>query len=698
MPLRIPCLAAVLALSGACGMADPPAASGPQQPSPAAHMAAMDGSRIAAADREPQNWLTHGRTYDEQRFSPLDRINDRNAGELGLAWFLDLGTTLGVQSTPLAIDGILYLSSAWNIMHAVDGASGRELWRYDPGTRRDALRRTCCGATNRGLAAWKGRLYQGTLDGRLIAVDAATGKPVWEVQTTDPSLDYSITGAPRIVNGKVVIGNSGAEFGVRGYVSAYDADDGHLIWRFFTVPGNPADGFESTAMEMAAETWTGEWWRHGGGGTAWDSFAFDPELNLLYIGTGNGAPWPRALRSPHGGDNLFLASIVAVDADTGEYVWHYQTVPGENWDYTATQHMILADLDLDGRRRRVLMQAPKNGFFYVLDRITGELISAQPIVPVNWASHVDPESGRPVEIAENLYGQEAKLITPGPAGAHNWQPMSYSPLSGLVYIPVHWTSYPYSMTADFRPQPMQWNTGSNPDAQRPPEADRAVSSGGLLAWDPARGQRAWEVDLGRYWNGGTLATAGNLVVQGAADERFAIYRADTGEQLWDMPIHTGAVAGPISYLADGEQYIAVAAGWSGAVALWGGDRERARRQPAPTRLLAFRRGGTAKLPPPPGPKAAVQPPLSTADADTIARGRRLYDRSCNVCHGVQAVAGILADLRRMAPETHAQFADIVLHGTRLGGGMPAFADRHTAEEVEAIHAYLIHRANEDRDP
>ncbi|MBT8061297.1 MAG: PQQ-binding-like beta-propeller repeat protein, partial [Gammaproteobacteria bacterium] len=336
----------------------------------------VDASRVANADAEPENWLVHGRTNSEQRFSPLDLVNDGNVHELGLAWYVDLDTNRGQEATPIVVDGVLYSTSAWSKVQAVDARTGRLLWQYDPEVAGIWNIRACCGVQNRGAAVWQGRVYFGALDGRLIALDAATGELVWQVNTTDQAQSYTITGAPRIADGKVIIGNGGAEYGVRGYVTAYDAETGEQLWRFYTVPGNPADGFEDKTQEMAAATWTGEWWTEGGGGTAWDSFAYDPSLNLVYIGTGNGSPWARALRSPDGGDNLFLASIVAVDADTGKYAWHYQTTPGDTWDYTAVQHMILADLEIDGRQRQVIMQAPKNGFFYVIDRVTGELISA----------------------------------------------------------------------------------------------------------------------------------------------------------------------------------------------------------------------------------------------------------------------------------------------------------------------------------
>jgi len=588
----------------------------------------------------------------------------------------------------------MYTTSIWNLILALDAATGEELWRYDPQTRRDWIRYVCCGNVNRGLAAWQGKIYEATLDGRLVAVDASNGELVWQTQTTPVDQPYSITGAPRVVNGKVIIGNGGAELGVRGYVSAYDAETGERIWRFYTIPGNPALGFENAAMEMAAKTWSGQWWEFGGGGTAWDSFAFDPELNLVYIGTGNGGPWPQDIRSPGGGDNLFLASIVAVNADTGEYVWHYQTTPGERWDYTAAQQMTLAELLLDGVTRKVIMQAPKNGFFYVLDRATGELLSAEKIVPTSWASHVDLETGRPVEIEANQYSEQAKLITPGPNGAHDWQSMSYHPGTGLMYLPIHEMSWAYSYDPNFQFSKFGWNIGANPGAEDPPGLAEAVSTGALLAWDPVEQAPAWRVDLGGPWNGGVVSTAGNLVVEGAADGRFVIYSADKGEILWQTPIHTGAVAAPITYSVDGEQYIAIAAGWGGAMVLMGNNIARIHQ--AESRMLAFKLGGKIKLPPAPEAPPVPEPPPSTATAETIATGFGLYMAHCGNCHGFFAVSGgTIPDLRHMTAETHAQFSDITMGGMRLELGMPPFADRLSEEDLAAIHAYVINRANED---
>ena len=678
-------IAAGLMLQG-CGPPDdaPDAAPG--------GAASVDAARLAAAGADPDNWMSHGRTYAEERFSPLDEINDGNVRSLGLAWYFESDSTVGTEATPLVVDGVMYTTGTWNILHALDAATGEELWRYDPKLPRHWIRYTCCGPVNRGAALWKGRVYFGTIDGRLIAVDAKTGELAWEVQTTQKDKPYSITGAPRVVKDKVIIGNGGAEFGVRGYVTAYDAATGEQAWRFYTVPGNPADGFESPVMEMAAETWNGEWWVAGGGGTAWDSFSFDPDLDLLYIGTGNGAPWARELRSPGGGDNLFLCSIIAVRPDDGEYVWHYQAVPGENWDYNCVQQMTLTELTIDGEERKVLLQAAKNGFFYVLDRETGELISANNFVPVTWASHVDMDTGRPVEIEENLYGiEETKLVSPGPMGAHVWHSMAYSADTGLVYIPAREDVFPYSRVASYEHKDMSWNLSLNPDAAMPDDAGDLSSKGVLLAWDPVSNSEVWRIEHDKDWNGGALATAGNLLVQGAADGRLVIYRADTGEVLWQQYIQTGAVAGPISYRADGEQYIAVAAGWAGAVPILGG-KDGTPTHNAPMRVLAFKLGGAATLPVP-DPAGVPTVPLVEADADTLALGALRYDEVCRTCHGFDVVSGgMMPDLRYMSAETHAAFRDIVLGGIRAGTGMASFADVLNAGETEAIYAYIVTEA------
>ena len=664
-----------------------------------AQSANVDHTRMLNADNEPGNWMAWGRTYNEQRFSPLAQINDTNVDQLGLAWSFDLDTFRGVEGTPVVVDGVMYTTSAWNLTYALDARTGELLWEYDPQTPRAWGRYACCDAVSRGLAVWEGKVIIATLDGRLIALDANSGQPVWTVQTFDKEWPYTITGAPRVFDGKVVVGNGGADMGVRGFVTAYDVDNGEQLWRFYTVPGNPALGFENDAMRMAAETWNGEWWSLGGGGTVWDSIVYDPELDLVYLGTGNGSPLAVEYRSPGGGDNLFLASIVAVKADTGEYVWHYQQVPGEKWDYTATQPMMLADLELYGEHRKVIMQAPKNGFFYILDRATGELLSAREYVPNFWASHIDMNTGRPVIYPEADFGEEVVLISPAAGGGHNWEPMSYSPLTGLVYFTVQEDWLTYSVGKNWTPRPFRSNAGWGFEAD---PAKRAAFTqqmterrkAWLTAWDPVRQEERWRVDHSDIGSGGTLATAGNLVAQGSIDREFVIYSADKGEKLWSMPINQVALAGPISYSIDGEQYIAVNAGWGGGRAMIA--RGAGNNFPIMSaHILVFKLGGTAALPrfeestaQPPAP-----PPL-TAGEDVIRRGAEVFSQTCQTCHGVNAIGG-LVDLRFMTAETHADFLKIVLEGTRTEKGMASFADVVSPEDAEAIHHYLISRANED---
>jgi len=667
-------------------------------------LALLGANSGAQATRIVQNmgWEATGRTADEQRFSPLDQINVESVSDLGLAWYADLATDRGQEATPLVVDGVLFNAEPWNIITAYDAATGRQLWRHDPQVPLRFGRNACCDIVTRGVAAWQGSILVATLDGRLISLDAKTGQQQWSTLTTDQAQGYTITGAPRIVGDMVLIGNGGAEIGVRGYVSAYDAANGEMLWRWYTVPGDPRLGFENAAMEAAAATWSGEYWHRGGGGTVWDSIAYDAELGLVYIGTGNGSPWARTYRSPAGGDNLYLASIVALDAETGEYRWHYQTTPGEEWDYTATQHMILADLEIGGRTRSVLMQAPKNGFFYVLDRANGELISAQTIAPINWASGVNMETGRPIQNPAARYGEVPVMVSPGAGGAHNWNPMAYSPITQLVYIPVTETYMAYALDPAYDPAGRGLGTafGGHDDIRREIAifADEN-SKGWLSAWDPATQTERWRVPYAQKGSGGVLATAGNLVFQGTIDTSFAAYRADNGEKVWEMPVQNVPISAPITYMVDGVQYIAVNAGWGGGLAHVERNNYSNLFLGKP-RLLVFKLGGNVQLPPMPEESFVVPgyynnpPPPLTADAQTVALGERLYGANCALCHGNGARGGV-KDLRHMSPQTHADFAAIVLEGSRASNGMASFADLLDEQESQAIHQYLIARANED---
>ena len=648
---------------------------------------AIDDAALRGADARPGEWITHGRTYAETRFSTLKQIDAANVKTLGLAWSFDTDTTRGLEATPIIVDGVMYTTGSWSVVFALDARTGKQLWKWDPQVPRTFGQRACCDVVNRGVAIYKGKVYVGTLDGRLAALDADTGKLLWQVVTVDQSRPYTVTAAPRVVKGKVLIGNGGAEMGVRGYLSAYDAATGKMAWRFYTVPGDPSKPFESPAMERAAKTWKGEWWKIGGGGTVWDSMAYDPELDLLYVGTGNGSPWNREIRSPGGGDNLYLSSILALKPDTGELVWHYQTTPGDAWDYTATQHIILADLDVGGRQRKALMQAPKNGFFYVLDRTNGELISAKPYVPISWAKEVDSKTGRPVEMPGVRYVDNAAFIKPGPLGGHNWQPMSFNPQTGLVYIPAQDTLFVYSPDKKFEYRPGTWNTGIDFSLFKDPVP---LMPGFLLAWDPVNQKERWRVPYTNFWNGGTLTTAGNLVFQGTADGRFVAYSADKGEKLWEFSVRTGVIASPVTYELDGVQYVSIMAGWGGAFPLTGGDGKGT--SPAAGRLLTFVLNGKQPLSDVIAQKPTVSPIGVTASPETIEVGATLFAQWCAVCHGLGAAGGgATADLRYSHPTTFDKYRDIVLDGKYQGMGMPSLKRWLTAEQVDAIRAYVLTR-------
>lgn len=654
----------------------------------------VDDARIVNADKDSANWLTYGRTYSEQRYSPLRQITPANAKQLGLAWFADLDTTRGQEATPLVIDGVMYVATAWSMVKAYDAQTGKLLWSYDPEVPRDIEISACCDAVNRGVAAWHDKIYIATLDGRLVALDAASGKLVWSTLVVDKSKPYTLTQAPRVIKGRVLIGTSGAEYGVRGYVSAYDAETGKLDWRFYTVPGDPSKPFESPALAMAAKTWSGEWWRLGGGGSVWESLSFDPELNLIYFGVSNGTEWNRELRSAGKGDNLFLSSILAVDADTGAYVWHYQTTPGDVWDYDAVQQLILADLKIDGATRKVLMQANKNGFFYVLDRKTGKLLSARNFAPVTWARGVDLKTGRPIENPGARYdetGRPSSKQLPGSNGAHTWHAMAFNPHTGLVYIPTNVYPTTYVSDSQFKIEPIGQNIGTLITFD-----DRV--RGFLLAWDPVRQKEAWRVNYRGPWNGGVLTTAGNLVMQGSAAGDFAVFRADTGEKLWSLDAQSGIIAAPITYEVGGEQFVAVLSGWGGDYPLMqgrGADASGNLRNVS--RVLVFKLGGTAALPAVTPETLVLQPPPDTANPRVILRGQDLFARHCAICHGQAAIAGgVIPDLRATKFLGDEFWYEIVLHGALKEAGMVSFSPILDRNDATAIRDYVIHRSNEDR--
>lgn len=656
------------------------------------------------AVNEDVEWKNYGLTTDEQRFSSLTQINRSTVADLGLSWSFDMYTRRGVEATPLMIDRTLYVTGSWSMVYALDAVTGALKWFYDPQVDRSFLSKGCCDAVNRGVAYLDGKIFVATYDGRLVALNADNGDVVWDVQTTDRNQSYTITGAPRVAKDKIVIGNGGAELGVRGYVSAYEAQTGEMAWRFYTVPGNPADGFENEAMRMAAETWTGKWWEWGGGGTAWDSMVYDPELELLYIGVGNGSPWNQKMRSPEGGDNLFLSSIVAVKPDTGEYVWHYQTTPGETWDYTSTQHIMLADLEIDGQERKVVMQAPKNGFFYVIDRVTGELISAENYTHVTWATHIDMETGRPVETPNARVFDGKNVSLPSNAGAHNWPPMSYNPGTGLVYIPT--MVFPVRFLEpteekDMKPKQGLWNVGFDRIANVPPaipnidEVLEKEFTGSLVAWDPIKQKATWQLPPQRPTGGGTLSTAGQLVFQGGKTSHFSAYDADNGDELWSFDVQTGAMAAPITYSIDGEQYVAIAVGFGGGMAAEGGPVAHAWKVPNISRVLVFKLGGDHQLPPLAGAeKTLPKPEAVSGDAEMVERGKVVFHRHCAYCHGDGfRTGGVNPDLRYSGEAIHQLWDQIVRDGILSGAGMVSFSEYVSKEDSAAIRQYVLSEAN-----
>jgi quinohemoprotein ethanol dehydrogenase len=642
------------------------------------------------------DWPGYGRTFGEQHFSPLTEINDHNVGRLGLAWSMDLGPA-SPYTQPIAVGGVLYFSQGMSIVHAVDAQTGKLLWRYDPEVAKHGGWELYWFWGTRGIAWWNGKVYTSTGDGRLIAIDAKTGRPVWSVQTTERGSGQYITGAPRILDGKVIIGQAGGDVSAtRGYATAYDAESGRQLWRFYMVPGDPAKGFENKAMAMAAKTWTGEWWKRGGGGEPWNAFAYDPDTHTVMIGTGNGYPWNTKYRSPAGGDNLFLCSLVALDADTGEYKWHYQFNPAESWDYNGAMDIELADLVIDGKLRKVAMSAPKNGFLYVIDRTDGKLISAEKIAKVTWASRIDLATGRPVEDPADHFpnGQDFEMW-PSSRGAHSTMPMAYSPQTKLLYIPkieMGFTVNDRGVTPD-----SYWTVNFGP-----PKPNPLQNTSALLAWNPATQTSAWQVDTRSGLNGGILATAGNLVFQGQIDGRLSAYTASDGKELWHFAAQAPVIAAPISFAAGGKQYVTVMVGigggagttpfaYDGIVVDYGTQRKRA---------LTFVLDGGAQLPPAPPPFVVrpVADPDYRPDPALEAQGAHLFTRTCYLCHGGEAVSGGSApDLRAsQVPLTAQAFSAVVRGGALAANGMPRMTDLSDAD-LAALRQYIRSRTAKLRD-
>jgi len=704
-------LAAALLLT-ACGAKteDKSAATAPSAAATAS-TATNDDARLAN-DADGVNWMAYGRTYSETHGSPLAEINTSNVNKLGLEWSLDLGDIKNGATVPIAVDGILYFTVGQSFVHAVDARTGKLLWRFDPEVAKVAGHKLRYAWGPRGVAYWNNKVFVGTADGRLIGIDAKTGKQVWSQMTVDQESSANITGAPRVFDGKVVIGFGGAEFRkIRGYVTAYEADTGKQLWRFYAVPGNPADGFENKAMEMAAKTWTGEWWKMGGGGTIWNGITYDPELKQLYLGTGNGHPWNHKVRSPGGGDNLFLGSIVAVDANTGEYRWHHQQNPGNTWDYNSVMDMTIGTIQYEGQPKKVLMQLPKSGFFFILDRETGKLLSAEKVDKVTWADRFDLATGRPVETKDARYSD--KMIWPGSGGLHSWMPWSWNQKLGLMFVPIQrsgsvagkgpqnpelWQHQPigfnigYETTFD-KVQPPRGGgvLSGGPPAGKPPEDEGASW---LIGWNPSTQKEVWRTRTTDHWVGGTMTTDGDLVFQGQADGKFMAYDAKTGKPLWTYDARMGIAGAPITYSVDGKQYVTVVAGWGATGAAFMGMVTHVYGWQArvhPHRVLTFALEGKAELPPTPPPQEAVpiDDPTFVVDAAKAGKGAGLFMVACAPCHGGFAIAGGYApDLRQSPIPLQAEtFKQIVVGGALELNQMPKFEEL-TDEQLEQLRHFL----------
>lgn len=674
--------------------------------------AKIDGAYLKTGG-DGSNWAMTGFSYDEARYSPLKDINTENAKDLGIAWFADLPDARGQEATPVVVDGKLFVSTAWSKVFAYDAKTGKPLWSFDPQVDKSRGVKACCDVVNRGVAFWKGRIFVGTIDGRLISLDASTGKQMWSTQTLDTKSNGTITGVPRVVKDMVIIGNGGAEFGARGFVTAYDAATGDQKWRFYTVPnakGEPDGAASDDILKTAATpTWSkdskpGDWHEAGGGGTVWDAIVYDSELDQLYIGVGNGSPWNHGKRSNGEGDNLFLSSVVALKPETGKYIWHYQETPAESWDYTSTQPIILATEQRDGKAVKVLYHAPKNGFFFTIDRTNGKLLAANPYVKgLNWATGYDMKTGRPIENPEARYEKTGKLFLSNPSalGAHNWHPMSYNPGTGLVYIPALQIGGAYIPSPEGHNAPLGFNTGTAmaaadlPDDVNMVKMVQAATIGQLVAFDPKTGKPAWTIDQPAPWNGGTMTTAGNLLFQGDAMGKFNVYAADTGKLLTSIDVQSGVLSGASTYKVDGEQYVAFLTSKGGAWPLVSGyAAESSAAVPNIPRLIVLKLGGTAKLPALPPSEPYVWKPLDQVGTpEDIAAGQAHFQRNCLVCHGPGAVGnGVTPDLRKSGVVADADsWKSVVIDGLLKGNGMVSFASVLTPQQAEQVRAYVISR-------
>ncbi len=679
---------------------------------------AVDTSVYGAGD----DWDNPGGDWAESHFSRLTDISKENVGELGLAWEYDLGSARVQEATPVVIDGVMYTSGNLGRVYALNAATGEELWTFTPEVDMQYNRYACCDQANRGVAVADGKVIVGSLDGWLYALDAKTGAVAWKADTLpDRTRGYTVTGAPEVAGNLVIIGNGGAEYDTRGFVTAYDIRSGKQAWRFYTIPHDPKEGPQETEeLEAALTTWSKDTrWEIGGGGTAWDAITYDPEFDQVIIGTGNGGPYPQAIRSPGGGDNLYLNSLVALDRKTGAMKWYFQETPTDSWDLTATQPMLLADLAIDGAKRKVIVHAPKNGFLFVVDRETGKPLAANAVVRTSWASGWNLQTGKPVLTPEaSDYSKAPKIVFPSSAGARNWYPAAYDPgrnlyfaswidMGNLMFIPPGQENPPHrrqAMNADAAliftsdlqaalpslPPPLQEAVKALPQWQW--VKDKPFASQ-MRAIDPVTGKVKWAADFDGWQDrGGVLATQSGLVIHGTISGKLVVRDADTGKVLKTIDTGSSILAAPMTYRVDGVQYVAVQTGWGGGG--WGfvPAYAAAYAKGNANRLLVFKLGGgdvpiPPDLPPlEPAPAPPAQAPGVTPEM--IAMGGALFTENCSGCHSNQPRAP-LPDLRRIAPGTHDVFDQIVLEGLLKPNGMPQFDDLLTADQVKAIHAFLI---------
>ncbi len=714
--MKIPSLLLALTLTVASpGWSGPDPASNSIDGSVGAGAGKVDAARLANTDAEPDQWLANGRDAGGTYFSPLSSINTGNVSRLGLAWEHKLGTRRGLEATPLMVDGVLYTSGTFGRVYALDAASGAERWTYDPEVDGQYGRYACCDAINRGVSVWHGRVYAGSTDGYLHAIDAATGKRLWRVDTLPargPKAPYTLPTTTVIAGDVVIVGSSGADFaGVRGYIAAYDVETGAFRWRFYTVPRDPHVGPQDQPdLAAALKTWAPKHdWSQGSGGAVWDGISYDPKLKLVYFGTANVAPYDFKQGGQPGRNELYTASIVAVHAATGQLAWYYQTTPGDHWDYDSTQKLILTDLDLGKGPQPVLMQASKNGYYYVLDRVTGKLLSAKNFAFVSWTTGIDPVTGRPMPSATADYDRQAKLVFPANGGAHSWQPMSYDPQTRLTYIPtiesgmvylnseklraglVEGTFFVQGFPADdYDPAALKSLYGPLPTLEALDKGlPKETSQGFLRAWDPVQQKLAWQVKTASNWDGGVLSTAGGLVFQGDSAGNFNVYNAQNGTLLKTIPIGTGIMAAPSTYRIGDQQYVVFMAGFGGNMVNYALHKEHAAfNYDNESRIIALKLdGGTVPLPPALHPEPVPKPPAQTDSKAAIAHGEVLYNRFCSRCH--QLGPGVLPDLRRLPPPMHEVFYDIVLKGIFKNLGMGQWDDVLTRRDAEAIHAYIV---------